>query len=48
MWKKKEGCEREVDVSGEDLRVSSFEARFPSFECQQACLSPSIFVVSCV
>ena len=37
---KEEECEQ-AEVSEEDLRVSSFEARIPSFECESACLSPS-------
>ena len=43
--KKKKECERQAEVSEEDLRVSGLEALFTSFECEWACLSPSIFVV---
>ena len=44
--KKTKECERQAEVSEVGFE-SGFEARFPSFECESACLSPSIFVVPC-
>ena len=46
--KKQKECVRHAGVSKEGLRVSGLEALFASFECELACLSPSIFVVLCV
>ena len=42
---KKRERERQAEVSKDSL---FFEVLFPSFECELACLSPSIFVVPCV
>ena len=47
-FKKKKECERQAEASKEDLIVSLLKAPFASFECESACLSPSIFVVRCV
>ena len=44
--KKNKECERQTEVSKEDLRVSRLFSLL--FEFELACLCPSIFVVPCV
>ena len=42
---KKKERERQAEVPKEDLRVSCLKALLASFECELACVSPSIFVL---